>query len=398
MQKSLTDTLASLTEGPLDDDWAAGFVRSLLGDPRELFALARERRDRTWGEVLTFSPKVFLPLTNLCRNRCDYCSFRKSPGDPGEWTMSPAEVETALDRASATGCVEALFCLGDTPETGFGAYRRLLSGWGFSSTVDYLEWAARMALDRGLLPHTNAGILGRSALERLRRVNVSFGLMLENVSDRLCEPGQPHFRAPDKRPTVRLKMTQQAGELRIPFTSGLLIGIGETWKERLETILAIREVHREHGHIQEVIVQNFRAQSNMVMSAQPEPDELEVAVALALTRLLLPDDISVQAPPNLSPASVALLIDAGLNDWGGISPLTPDYINPEHPWPHLDRLADTCAAKGFELKPRLPVYPKYVKDPDWLDEGLRAHVSKSAPERLWRSRLGDRGLEQMEAR
>lgn len=397
MQNSLTTALASVIERPIEDGRLAELIPSLLADPRELFALARGRRDRSWGRALTFSPKVFLPLTNLCRNRCDYCSFRKSPGDPGEWTMAPSEVESALDQASASGCVEALFCLGDSPETGFGAYRRLLSSWGFASTVDYLEWAGRAALDRGLLPHTNAGILERAAMDRLRRVNVSLGLMLENVSERLCEPDGPHFRAPDKRPAVRLEMTRTAGELKIPFTSGLLIGIGETWKERLDTISAIREIHREYGHIQEVIVQNFRAQSDMVMAAQPEPGELEVAVAVALTRCLLPDEISVQAPPNLNPASVELLIGAGLNDWGGISPLTPDYINREHPWPHLQRLADSCAAEGFELKPRLPVYPKYVEEPGWIEDGLNSHLSNSKPNRFWLSRLKQNRVERLEA-
>ncbi|MBW1874954.1 MAG: 7,8-didemethyl-8-hydroxy-5-deazariboflavin synthase CofG [Deltaproteobacteria bacterium] len=210
---------------------------------------ARTRRDRVWGKTLTFSPKVFLPITNLCRNQCDYCSFRRSPGDPGEWTMSPGEIRAWLQRARVQGCIEALFCLGDTPETGFRDYRTLLRSWGHERTVDYLRWAAEEALAAGLLPHTNAGILSRADMIALRPVNVSLGLMLENVSDRLCEKGMPHHRAPDKRPAKRMQMTREAGELRIPFTSGLLIGIGETVEERVDTILTIRRLHREYGHI-----------------------------------------------------------------------------------------------------------------------------------------------------
>ena len=225
----------------------------------ELMAAARKRRDGHWTRRITFSPKVFLPLTNLCRNFCDYCSFRRSPGQAGEWTMSPDEVIAALDRGRENGCVEALFCLGDQPEAVFRSYRQTLARWGHTSTVDYLYWAAERALERGLLPHTNAGVLSKDEMARLRPVNVSQGLMLENISARLCQKGMPHHRAPDKRPERRVAMTREAGELAIPFTSGLLLGIGETRLERIDTLLAIRDLHREYGHIQEVIVQNFRA-------------------------------------------------------------------------------------------------------------------------------------------
>ena len=240
-------------------------------DTGALCAAARARRDRAWGTTLTFSPKVFLPITNLCRNRCDYCSFRRSPGDPGEWTMSPDEVRQWLHRAREQGCVEALFCLGDTPETGFREYRALLRSWGHERTVDYLRWAAEEALAAGLLPHTNAGILSREDMIALRPVNVSLGLMLENVSERLCENGMPHHRAPDKRPAKRIEMTREAGELRIPFTSGLLIGIGETREERVDTIVEIRRLHRRYGHIGEVIVQNFRSHPDTPMRLASEP-------------------------------------------------------------------------------------------------------------------------------
>jgi FO synthase len=336
-----------------------------------LFAAAAAARDRAFGRVVTFSPKAFLPLTNLCRNHCDYCSFRRSPGDEGEWTMRPDEVEAWLDRAGREGCGEALFCLGDTPEAAFAAYRRTLAAFGRTSTVDYLRWSAERALDRGILPHTNAGLLDAGDMARLREVNVSLGLMLENVSPRLCQPGMPHHRAPDKRPEKRLRMIDEAGRLRIPFTTGILVGIGETRRERVESLLAIRRLHRAHRHIQEVIVQNFRAMDGVPMAGAPEPDESIVTDAVALARLILDGDVSLQAPPNLNPSSIGALLMAGVNDFGGISPVTPDYINPRHPWPHLERLAEACEQVGFRLRPRAPIYDRFVRD-EWLDRRLHA--------------------------
>ena len=358
---------------PVEDE-AAYQLANL--DGAALREAASARRDRRWGSTLTYSPKVFLPITNLCRNRCDYCSFRRSPGDPGEWTMTPEEVRSWLHRAREQGCVEALLCLGDTPETGFREYRTLLRSWGHERTVDYLRWTAEEALRIGLLPHTNAGILSREDMELLRPVNVSLGLMLENVSERLCETGMPHHRAPDKRPARRIRMTREAGELRIPFTSGLLVGIGETAEERIATILTIRRLHRQHGHIGEVIVQNFRAHPDTPMGLAKEPTADELARTVALARLILDDEVSVQAPPNLNPASVGALIGAGINDFGGISPVSPDYINPRHPWPHLDRLRSACEAEGFELVPRLPVYPSHLGTPGFVDESLKPRVDR----------------------
>jgi 7,8-didemethyl-8-hydroxy-5-deazariboflavin synthase CofG subunit len=331
---------------------------------------ARARRERSTGRVVTFSPKVFLPLTNLCRNFCDYCSFRRSPGDPGAWTMSPDEVSAHLESGRAAGCVEALFCLGDTPESVFGAYRDTLASHGQSSTVDYLVWAAERALELGLLPHTNAGILDAEAMARLRRVNVSLGLMLESTSDRLCAKGMPHHRAPDKRPARRLAMHAAAGRLSIPFTSGLLLGIGEAADERIETLLAIRSLDAAHDHIQEVIIQNFRAHPDTPMGGWVEPELDSLTRAVALARLVLPDRIRVQAPPNLSPGAAEALLDAGLDDFGGISPVTPDYINPRHPWPHLDALFEACERRGLLLRPRLPIYPRHATDPRFLDPSL----------------------------
>jgi FO synthase len=362
----------------------------------DMLAAARALRDGAWGRTATFSPKVFLPLTNICRNRCDYCSFRRSPGDAGAWTMSHDEVDASLGRAREQGCIEALFCLGDKPEGAFSAYRRELATIGHGSTVDYLDWAGRRALELGLLPHTNAGVLHAVEMQQLRRVNVSLGLMLENVSPRLCEPGMPHHRAPDKRPAVRMRMLVEAGELAIPFTTGILIGIGETRRERIESLLAIRDVHRRFGHIQEVIVQNFTPRPEIAMADAHEPDDLEMAHAVAAARLILDPEVSVQSPPNLNPTRTALLLRAGLNDFGGVSPVTPDYINPRHPWPHLEALAAACRAEGFALQPRLPIYERHLAAPQWLDPGLRESV-QAARARLagferWTALAGSAGV------
>ena len=350
---------------------------------QRLFERARAIADNRWGSVITFSPKAFLPVTNLCRNRCDYCAFRRSPGDPGTWTMSPDEITRTLARASELGCIEALLCLGDTPETAFSSYRRLLESWGFESTAHYLRWAGEEALRHGLIAHTNAGILSEEELRLIRPVNASMGLMLESVSDRLCEPGQVHHRAPDKRPAVRIAMTERAGELRIPFTSGLLVGIGETLEETIDTISAIADLHRRFGHIQEVIVQNFRAHAGTRSATAEEPSAEHFLRVIALARCLLPAEISLQAPPNLLPCSLGDLVATGINDLGGISPMTPDYINPGHAWPHLGRLEVELGAMGRQLRARLPVYPRFIND-TWLDEPVRSAIGRADTER-WAS-------------
>src|SRR5436190_5734189 len=350
---------------------------ALLATPEltsALLATASALRDRAWGRTVTFSPKVFLPVTNLCRDRCTYCTFRKDPDDPDAWTMRLDEIAAWSSRGRDLGCVEALMCLGDKPEVAFPGYRALLAEWGHATTASYVERACETALEHGLLPHTNAGILTRDEMARLRRVNVSLGLMLESVAPRLRGRGEVHQWAPDKEPSVRLRMLREAGELAIPFTTGLLIGIGETLAERVDTLVAIRDLHRAHGHVQEVIVQNFRAKPTIGRADADEPDALDMARTVAVARLLLDDDVSVQAPPNLSPDDHALLLAAGLNDWGGISPLTPDYVNPEAPWPHVQALAETCAAAGYGLRPRLPVYDVYVERPGWLDPALEPAV------------------------
>jgi FO synthase len=361
------------------DDLSRAEATALLAADADLLppllAAASTRRDAAWGRTLTYSPKVFLPVTNLCRDRCTYCTFRKDPDDPDAWTMQPEEIRAWSERGRAAGCIEALMCLGDKPERAFPAYRALLADLGHGSTADYLRRACVIALEAGLLPHSNAGILTRDEMRALKPVNVSLGLMLENVSPRLRGRGEVHQWAPDKEPGVRLRMLREAGELAIPFTTGLLIGIGETLAERVDTLFAIRDLHRAHGHVQEVIVQNFRVKPTIRRSDAAEPDAADLARTVAVARLVLDADVSVQAPPNLSaPDDHTLLVAAGLNDWGGISPLTPDYVNPEAPWPHVARLAATCRASGYGLRPRLPIYDSYVDRPGFLDPALRAAV------------------------
>jgi len=351
-------------------------IRLLSGGDDQLdslLACAGELRDALKGRTVTYSPKVFLPVTNLCRDRCRYCTFRKDPWDDGAWTMTPDEVADWSRRGQKLGCREALMCLGDRPEAVFRPYRALLAILGYESTIDYVVRACEVALEEGLWPHTNAGVLGYEELERLRPVNVSMGLMLENVSPRLRARGGPHHAAPDKDPAVRLRTIADAGELRIPFTTGILIGIGETIEERADSLLAIRDLHDRYGHIQEVIVQNFRRKPEIPMHEAPEPEDHEIARTIAAARLAL-GDMNLQAPPNLNPAAHRLLLRAGINDWGGISPLTADYVNPEAPWPHLAKLAATCAEEGFTLRPRLPIYREYVDREEFLDPSLRPAV------------------------
>ena len=380
VRPALIATLARAAAGePLSRDEAVALLDDSAGT-KPLLDVAGARRDAHWGTTVTYSPKVFLPVTNLCRDRCTYCTFRKDPGDPDAWTMLPKDIAAWSVRGRALGCKEALLCLGDKPEIAFREYRATLASLGHATTAEYVERAAAIALECGLLPHTNAGLLTRDEMTRLRDVNVSLGLMLENVSPRLRERGQVHQWAPDKDPALRLRMLRQAGELRIPFTTGLLIGIGETIAERVDTLIAIRDLHRAHGHIQEVIVQNFRAKPTIPLADAPEPDAVDLARTIAVARLLLDPEVSVQAPPNLSPDDHALLLRAGLNDWGGISPLTPDYVNPEAPWPHVAALAETCRTAGYRLAERLAIYPRYIEEPGWLAPALRPHVTALAAE------------------
>jgi FO synthase len=326
-----------------------------------LLATAGELRDRHKGRVVTFSPKIFIPLTNLCRDFCGYCTFRKAPEEAGAKTMTLDEVLRVVRQGKQLGCTEVLFSLGDRPEAIYPEMRRFLARLGLRRTLDYLFAACRVVVEEtGLLPHSNPGLMGRKDLERLKEVNASLGLMLENVSERLLLSSGPHFQAPDKKPALRLKTIEEAGKLRIPFTTGILIGIGETWSERIASLFAIRELHRRYGHIQEVIVQNFRRKTDIPMRDHPEPSLEEMLKTIALARLILGGEMNIQAPPNLAPETYPLYLQAGINDWGGVSPLTRDYINPEAPWPTLVALGQKTAEAGFELRARLAVYPEFI--------------------------------------
>ncbi|HYC54422.1 MAG TPA: 7,8-didemethyl-8-hydroxy-5-deazariboflavin synthase CofG [Candidatus Binatia bacterium] len=347
---------------PLGDDDAYALLQIPPEDLASLCEIAGAMRDAFHGRTLTYSPKVFLPVTNLCRDRCTYCTFRRDPGDAGEWTMSPQEIADWSLRGKRLGCIEALMCLGDKPEIAFRGFKTFLAEHGAGSTAEYVALACRISLAKGLLPHTNAGLLSKSEMAMLRPLNVSMGLMLENVSPRLRDKGMPHHHAPDKEPVRRLKMIAEAGELQIAFTSGILVGIGENEAERVASLLALRRLHERHGHIQEIIVQNFRAKDMTKMAGAPEMSDAEMVRTVAIARLVLGPRMNLQAPPNLSPGNLHHLIRAGINDWGGISPLTIDYVNPEAAWPAVARLAAVCRDEGYDLAPRLPVYDEYIDE------------------------------------
>jgi FO synthase len=343
----------------------------------ELQADARAVRELARGSLVTFSPKVFVPLTKLCRDVCHYCTFAHPPRRGERAYMTLDEVLEVATAGAAAGCREVLFTLGDKPELRYRAARDELAALGCATTVEYLERAARAVLDEtGLLPHLNPGVLEADDYRRLRPVSASMGLMLESVSERLHRRGGPHFGSPDKHPAVRLRALRQAGEARVPFTTGLLIGIGETRAERLATIEAIAAAHAEHGHVQEVIVQNFRAWPGTRMAAAPEPALEELLWTIACARLLLPADVSVQAPPNLT-GDFARLLDAGIDDFGGVSPVTIDHVNPAAPWPEVELLRSACSSRGLELAPRLTIYPRFV-DASWVDGAVLPKVLQLA--------------------
>jgi len=333
-------------------------------------ALESKRRGR--GDVVSVSRNLFIPLTNLCRDRCSYCTFAKLPDSPEAKTYSLDEVAEVVRGGVRTGCIEALFCLGDKPEIAYRAHREWLAARGLATTTEHLVEACRIAFEGGMLPHTNAGILSADEMVQLRRWNASLGLMLETTSQRLRQRGHAHYYAPDKDPAVRLRMHSEAGELKIPFTSGILLGIGENVAERVDTLLAIRDLDDRFDHIQEVIVQPFHPKPGTPMGAALPIEDAEVAGWTALARLLLGPRMNVQAPPNLAPNVLELLLRSGLNDWGGVSPVTIDFINPEAPWPALAELRRRTEAAGQRLVERLPVYPRdLLGRPEYFDPHVR---------------------------
>jgi 7,8-didemethyl-8-hydroxy-5-deazariboflavin synthase CofG subunit len=371
--------LAEITPGvPISRDTALRLIRCCDDQLPDLMAAARAAKERFKPGVITYSRKVFLPLTNLCRDYCAYCTFRRDPNEPGAHTMTPDEVLAVAHEGEKLGCTEALFSLGDKPELLFPEMRETLRLLGYKSTLHYLEAMCELVLrETSLLPHPNPGLLSSEWIARLAAVSPSMGLMLETTNTALRAPGAAHDNAPDKVPAKRLRTIEEAGKQNVPFTSGLLIGIGESLEDRVDTLLALRDLNDRYGHIQEVIVQNFRVKPTIPMANSPEPSRGEMLRAVAVARLLLPN-VNIQAPPNLSAPYYDDLVDAGINDWGGISPLTPDFINPEKPWPHLEQLRLRTEAKGFSLQQRLPVYPEFLATlaakPGLLSEKLRAAV------------------------
>jgi FO synthase len=328
------------------------------------------------GRVISYSRKVFIPLTRLCRDVCGYCTFATSPRHVGAAYLTPEDVLAIARAGRAAGCHEALFTLGDKPELRYAAARTALRHLGYATTIEYLTAMCDLVLaETGLLPHVNAGVMGEAEIAALRRVSVSQGIMLESAASRLCEPGGPHAGSPDKDPAVRLATIEAAGRQRVPFTSGILIGIGETRLERIGSLLALRDMHARHGHIQEVIVQNFRAKPGTRMAGAPEPDLEEVLWTAAVARLVLGPAMNIQVPPNLSYAAFPRLASTGLNDWGGVSPVTPDHVNPEAPWPQLAALSDATAKAGYTLVERLALYPAYaLAGEHWVDPALLRRV------------------------
>lgn len=362
------DALAPLSPNDLNSSTLAGLMRR-----------ACDVRERHWGRRITYSRKVFIPLTNMCRDTCGYCTFVQHPDSPNAQLLTPETVLHSLRAAQAMGCKEALFSLGEKPEQRYPQAAAMLAKLGYRRTIDYLRDICALTLaETSLIPHINAGTLDDDDIALLKPVSGSMGMMLESLSLRLMQKGGPHYQCPDKAPKLRLATLHAAGKQQVPFTTGLLIGIGETWAERLEALRAINENHQQYGHIQEVIIQNFRAKPGTAMAQAAEPDLSDMLRTLAVARLMLDPSISVQAPPNLAAEHLTYL-DAGINDWGGISPVSLDHINPERAWPVLANLQAQVAAKGLQLQERLTVYPSHIASADQSQStAIRARLQQQA--------------------
>lgn len=360
----------------IDDSDLRGVDVSDPAKVSELMALASKLRDSTYGNVVTYSRKVFLPLTNMCRNTCKYCTFVQHPSRPSASYMTPEMVLATARQGEQAGCREALFSLGENPESRYPEAKEMLRKLGYETTIDYLDAMCRLVVaETSLVPHVNAGAITEGALAQLKDCSASMGMMLESISKNLLRKGMAHHACPDKAPKMRLRTVEAAGRLKIPFTTGVLIGIGETWQERIDSLIAIRDAHLKHGHIQEVIVQNFRAKKGIEAEDWPEPHVNEMLATLAAARLILPTGVSLQAPPNLADDALAYL-DAGINDWGGISPVTKDFINPERKWPHIEELRIAMKKKGFQLVERLTVYPDYLDAEGFVTTRMYQHISE----------------------
>ncbi|MEK0320690.1 MAG: 7,8-didemethyl-8-hydroxy-5-deazariboflavin synthase subunit CofG [Nitrosopumilus sp.] len=340
-------------------------------DSSELFSVAQNLRKKFKKDSVTFSKKVFFNIVNLCKDTCSYCTYKAEPEEEKLSLMSKQQILELLQLAKKYRCVEALFVTGERPEQKYQEARDWLKENGFKSTAEYLIHASELALELGLFPHTNAGNLNFEEMKELKKTNVSMGLMLENVSDRLTKKGMPHHLAASKIPKARLKVLENSGKLRIPMTTGILIGIGETAEEIIDSIFAIKQLHQKYGNIQEVILQNFQPKPDTMMKNVPSADENYFKIIVALSRIIMPE-MNIQIPPNLSPKSYQSFLSVGINDWGGISPLTPDFVNPEFAWPEIDKVDENSKNAGFELKCRFPIYPEFFS---FISKELREKIS-----------------------
>ena len=343
-------------------------------DPSELYKTAQFLRNKNKGHIVTYSRKIFFNLINLCRDSCAYCTYKSEPWEAKISMMTKQEIQNLITMGRRYKCTEALFVTGERPEQKYQEARTWLKQNGFSSTAEYLAYASEIVLSAGLFPHTNAGNLTKAEMNELKKTNVSLGLMLENTSERLSGKNMPHEFAPSKNPKARIKVLENAGELRIPMTTGLLIGIGESPFELIESIYAIKEIHKKFGHIQEIILQNFQPKPDTVMKDIPSPQERYFRTFVALTRVIMPE-MNIQIPPNLSPISYFDFLSVGINDWGGISPITPDYVNPEFPWPSIESIERNCTNAGFQLRARLPIYPEFMS---FVSSNLKSKIMEIA--------------------
>ena len=345
--------------------------QNAVNDPSELFLAAHNLRKKFKNNSVTFSKKAFFNIVNLCKDTCSYCTYKAEPGEEKLSLMSKQQILELLKLAKKYKCVEALFVTGEQPEQRYQEAREWLRENGFRTTAEYLTHASELALELGLFPHTNAGNLNFGEMKELKKTNVSMGIMLENVSERLTERGMPHHLAASKRPKVRLEILENSGKLGIPMTTGILIGIGETVKEVIDSLLAIKQLHKKYGNIQEVILQNFQPKQDTCMKDVPSADENYFKTIVAISRIIMPE-MNIQIPPNLSPRSYQSFLSVGINDWGGISPLTPDFVNPEFSWPEIAKVEENSKNAGFELKCRFPVYPEFFS---FLSKELRNKIS-----------------------
>lgn len=368
----------ALSNEPLCREEIMSIVNSDGDEIRHILLAASEIRDRGKGRTLTFSRNVFVPVTQLCRNHCGYCTFKYEP-DEGPLFMTPDEVTDLARKGASLGCTELLFVTGDKPELKYPVYREALGKLGYETTAEYLIELGRAGLKENIFPHTNLGLATRDELSAFRESNPSMGLMLENISPRLLKKGEAHYRCPDKVPKQRMKTMELAGELDIPWTSGLLVGIGETWEERVDSLFALKELGDRYGNLQEIIIQNFSPKHGILMEQYPPPSFIEMLKMVAISRLIFGESMNVQIPPNLNPETYPLFVHAGVNDLGGVSPVTIDYVNPEAPWPELERMTGLVEEIGFTLRERLPVYPEFIDD-KYIDSELLPLVRDSVDE------------------